>query len=128
MTFGFQRVRYVIQFHRYAGLDHYDFMLEVLGEESLRTFQLPDEPTTGNLRAGISCRETARHRREYLTYEGEVSRNRGTVAIWDSGLAEISYIDGGTAMRIRLVSDRDQVHPEWMMHFTGGPDWHVTTP
>ncbi len=74
---------FVIQFHQSDRGDHYDFMLE--SGPVLTTFQLPctladiapDEP--------VPVTRLADHRREYLTYEGPVSRGRGCVRIVDRG-------------------------------------------
>ncbi|MCA8940775.1 MAG: hypothetical protein KDB07_13235, partial [Planctomycetes bacterium] len=77
--------RYVIQAHTWGGFTHFDLMFEVAGWERLRTFQLPQEPTQAAVKNGISLREIAPHRRQYLDYEGPVSEGRGEVKIWDTG-------------------------------------------
>ena len=122
-----QPLRYVIQRHSYAGFDHFDFMFEEAGRETLRSFQLPDEPTPENLAAGISCRELAPHRKDYLSYEGEVSRGRGTVKIWDAGLLSVRKATKAR-MELALESEREMRHPTWMLSFMGGADWHLVVP
>lgn len=65
--------RFVILAHDHPQL-HWDLMLEQ--GDALRTWRLLQRPT---LPAEIPCEAIADHRLEYLTYEGPVSRNRGTV-------------------------------------------------
>jgi hypothetical protein len=76
--------RFVILEHTGHGPDHFDLMLEHPDAERLKTWQLDVWP----LQSGESCpcRELAPHRREYLTYEGEVSGNRGRVRRVTSGI------------------------------------------
>jgi hypothetical protein len=65
--------RFVVLEHTWNGV-HWDFMLEA--GESLKTWAI-DEP----IKAGIElpARQLADHRPAYLTYEGPVSGQRGTV-------------------------------------------------
>ena len=75
--------RFVIQKHAAATGDHYDLMLEA--GQALATWRIDRPPP--DLAAGESMPATALgdHRPAYLTYEGEVSGGRGTVAIADAG-------------------------------------------
>ncbi|MCB9893387.1 MAG: hypothetical protein H6839_02945 [Planctomycetes bacterium] len=75
--------RFVILEHTVNGEAHYDLMLEVEGQEKLRTFQLARWP----LSVGESClcRRLDDHRRAYLDYQGEVSGGRGVVRRVESG-------------------------------------------
>ncbi len=79
--------RFVILEHDFPFL-HWDFMLEV--GESLRTWRLLQQPSPGSSGRAGQARSDAEllpdHRIEYLDYEGEVSRNRGTVSRWDAGM------------------------------------------
>lgn len=62
---------------------HYDVMFDT--GEVLRTWavnDLPDSPTEQ------PAEQLADHRREYLTYEGPISGNRGDVRRWDEGAYE----------------------------------------
>lgn len=73
--------------HSVNGGVHYDLMLEVPGQEKLRTLQLqawlekPGDTCT--------CMELEAHRRTYLEYEGEVSGNRGSVKRIERGSYEL---------------------------------------
>ena len=72
---------------------HWDVMFETEG--ALRTWairQMPDESEPQSADA------LADHRMEYLTYEGPVSGERGSVTRWDAGIyqrsAEIPLVGG----------------------------------
>lgn len=77
---------YVILEHTVNGEKHYDLMLEVPGQERLRTLQLKARLE----KPGDACEftELEPHRRAYLEYEGEVSGNRGTVKRIERGTYE----------------------------------------
>jgi hypothetical protein len=77
-------LQYVILEHVVNGQAHFDLMLEMQGQERLRTLQLPRWP----LNPGESCPfvELAPHRRAYLAYEGEISGGRGVVRRVQSGV------------------------------------------
>ncbi|MBN2584845.1 MAG: hypothetical protein JXL80_17405 [Planctomycetes bacterium] len=75
--------RFVIQHHVYDdGDEHWDLMFEV--GPALRTWSLPKPPDQPE-HLPMCVRQLADHRIEYLEYEGEVSDNRGRVAIHDRG-------------------------------------------
>jgi hypothetical protein len=116
--------RYVIQQHTLRGVIHYDFMFEVAGQEKLRTFQIFDEPDTDGAAAGMTIREIAAHRCDYLEYEGEVSGGRGYVEIWDAGVLVASNVASG-AIRLHLVSAHGRTHSDWMLTPAGGTGWHL---
>jgi hypothetical protein len=75
--------RFVILAHTVNGLTHFDLMLEIAGQEKLRTYQLARWP----LAVAETCAapRIGDHRRAYLDYEGEVSGGRGTVTRVASG-------------------------------------------
>ena len=75
--------RFVIQAHSGWGPLHYDLMLP--GGELLATWRLNDAPTDVHGSPGLQCVRIQDHRREYLTYTGPVSGERGRVDIFDSG-------------------------------------------
>ena len=77
---------YVILEHSVNGGVHYDLMLEVPGQEKLRTLQLQARL----LKPGDTCefKELEPHRRAYLEYEGEVSGGRGQVKRIERGSYE----------------------------------------
>jgi hypothetical protein len=65
---------------------HWDLMLDV--GPSLATWQLVEDPAASSeprAGEGIPARLLPEHRREYLDYEGPVSRNRGYVTRSDHG-------------------------------------------
>lgn len=102
--------RFVILRHEVSGAVHFDLMLEIPGQEKLRTLQLAKWP----LAPGESCPSTelAPHRAEYLDYEGEVSGNRGTVTriaqgTWTGDDANLSLQPlGAPGMRVELLKTR----------------------
>jgi DNA polymerase Ligase (LigD) len=76
--------RYVVLRHELPAASgrgvHWDLMLE--SEGVLRTWALDQEPAM----AGVTtARQLADHRLAYLTYEGEISGERGSVTRWDAG-------------------------------------------
>ncbi|RIK61592.1 MAG: hypothetical protein DCC64_12805 [Planctomycetota bacterium] len=76
-------LRYVILAHSVNGGVHFDLLLEVEGQERLRACQLAQRLAA----AGESCpwRELEPHRRLYLSFEGEVSGDRGRVSRVEQG-------------------------------------------
>ena len=78
---------YVILEHSVNGGVHYDLMLEVPGQEKLRTLQL--QARLEKPGEACACKELEPHRRDYLEYEGEVSGNRGTVKRIERGSYEL---------------------------------------
>jgi hypothetical protein len=96
--------RFVILLHELpAGADrrtHWDLMLEADGV--LRTWALAEEPALGR---SIAAEPLADHRLAYLTYEGEVSGNRGRVTRWDSGEYEV-LAEAADRLEIRLAGGR----------------------
>lgn len=87
--------RYAILTHDFPFL-HWDFLLE--DGESCRTWRLLSAPGSSS---EIIAERLPDHRLLYLTYEGPVSGNRGTVSLWDSGMFEW-ITDGVREVEIRL--------------------------
>ena len=75
--------RFVIIEHSVNGAAHFDLMLEVEGQDKLRTYQLATWPLV--VGESCECRRLKDHRGAYLEYEGEVSGNRGVVRRVESG-------------------------------------------
>jgi DNA polymerase Ligase (LigD) len=71
--------RFVLLEHRWNGV-HYDLMLE--RGDVLRTWAI-DAPVVPG--ADLPARRLPDHRPLYLDYEGEISRNRGSVRRLDAG-------------------------------------------
>jgi hypothetical protein len=68
-------LRLVVLHHTGVDTPHFDLMYESAPGEHLTTLRCPNwPPELGDLLIELSD-----HRREYLTYEGPVSQNRGTV-------------------------------------------------
>jgi hypothetical protein len=77
-------LQYVVLEHTVGGKAHFDLLLEVEGQERLRTLQLPQWPLQPGGEAGFT--ELPAHRRLYLTFDGELSGGRGRVRRVESGL------------------------------------------
>lgn len=93
-------MRFVILFHQtppgYPRGDHWDFMLEAGG--SLRTWALPAEPHLGQ---ETLAEPLADHRLKYLTFEGPLAGDRGSVVRWDAGTYEtLDEADGRWLVRL----------------------------
>jgi hypothetical protein len=97
-------LRFVILKHTANGQTHFDLMLEVEGQQKLRTLQLPRWP----LEVGESCaaKQIGDHRRAYLEYEGEVSGGRGVVARVASG----EWQEEGGVVALGAIRVRLQAH------------------
>jgi hypothetical protein len=67
--------QYVVLHHTGHGPAHYDLMLAMDDVSPLLTWRLPAWPPA----PGTSATPLPAHRREYLTYEGSVSGDRGEV-------------------------------------------------
>jgi hypothetical protein len=80
--------RFVILRHEtppnYARPLHWDLLLEFAG--ALWAWALEEEP---RLEGTIVAWGLTDHRLEYLTYEGSISGDRGSVTQWDAGTYEI---------------------------------------
>ncbi len=99
--------RFVILRHEVSGAVHFDLMLEVPGQEKLRTLQLAKWPLAPS--ESCPCIEIAPHRAEYLRYEGEVTGNRGTVTRvaegnWTGDGAGLTLDPPGVALVIQGAS------------------------
>ena len=77
--------RFVILHHRLGDGEHWDLMLE--RGDILLTWQLLRDPTVPDS-FPIPARRIGDHRKAYLTYEGPLTGNRGTVRRVDSGTVE----------------------------------------
>jgi hypothetical protein len=61
---------------------HYDLMIDA--GAALATWKCTVAPETA-LESPMACRRLADHRRDYLTYEGPISQDRGVVTQYDCG-------------------------------------------
>lgn len=87
--------RYAILTHDFPFL-HWDFLLEE--GESCRTWRLLSAPDSNG---EIIAERLPDHRLLYLTYEGPVSGNRGSVSLWDTGTYE-SNTSGANDFSVKL--------------------------
>ncbi|MFH1109324.1 MAG: DNA polymerase ligase N-terminal domain-containing protein [Planctomycetota bacterium] len=116
--------RFVILHHRLDHGEHWDLMLE--SGDVLLTWQLLRDPTDP---AGypIPARRIGDHRKAYLTYEGPLSRNRGTVRRVDSGAVEFEettpqycrFMLGGRRLGGMFLLRQDA--QGWTFEAAGGP-------
>lgn len=73
---------FVIQLHDHPDGAHWDLMLEKA--DHLATWQIPI-PLTQWSAHPVACTRIFDHRKKYLTYEGPLTQNRGSVHIADKG-------------------------------------------
>jgi len=78
--------RFVILHHRLDAGEHWDLMLEQ--GQILETWQFLRDPTD-RTSFPMPARRIADHRLAYLTYEGPISRGRGSVRRVDAGIYSI---------------------------------------
>lgn len=87
-------VAFVVLIHdEPGGGRHFDVMIEQ--GESLATWRCPVAPEPARAQALILER-LPNHRRHYLTYEGPISGNRGSVTRHDEGTCRVTQRDEGT--------------------------------
>ena len=86
--------RFVIQLHSAPGGAHYDLMLETEGV--LATWRIDRPPTDLGPNERLPAEALPDHRLAYLSYEGPVSRGRGTVRIFDGGTYHLIDRSEGT--------------------------------
>jgi hypothetical protein len=78
-------LRYVVLHHTGIGNPHFDLMIELSPGSELSTWRLRHWPPL----PGDEFTPLAKHRRDYLVYEGAVSGNRGKVKRVAAGTCEI---------------------------------------
>lgn len=77
-------LRFVIQEHYKRKTRHFDLMLESSG--TLKAWSFDEAPKKyGSKVVMQKIKILPNHRLKYLDYEGEISRGRGWVKIWDKG-------------------------------------------
>ena len=120
--------RFVVLRHEFpesaSRQSHWDVMFETEG--ALRTWairRMPDESESQSADA------LADHRLEYLTYEGPVSGERGSVTRWDAGTyqqsAEIPLVGGRVMGRDDFRFQTVGTRLRGTIELTRGPDgWH----
>lgn len=111
---------FVIHVHSGCGPLHFDLMLE--GADALATWQVPLAPAGLGPGESTPARRLPDHRTDYLTYEGPVSRGRGTVARLDGGPYEL--LAAAEARRlVRLCGEKVRGSFELRRTGPGQDDW-----
>lgn len=106
---------FVILFHTGYGSDHLDLLLDIQGG-SLAAWRLAASGNDIGQAAPIAAIKLPDHRREYLQYEGPISRGRGQVRRIDQGSVEVVQAGAdrlvlqfaGTLLAGQYVLDRRQ--------------------
>jgi hypothetical protein len=106
--------RYVVLHHRGIPEPHYDLMFDLGEGGPLATWRSPDWPIV----QPTALTRLADHRREYLTYEGEVSGDRGTVDRIAEGSCELEIDERRWTVRwsaaeFPAVELRHQASDQW---------------
>lgn len=82
---------FVVLCHEGYGATHYDVMLDMDGAGPLATWRVLLEPASWG--DWVPAERLPDHRRVYLTYEGEISDNRGRVRRVDAGTFVVEQRD-----------------------------------
>ena len=128
MTISDEPIQFVIQEHRVGECRHWDLMFE--DGEGLATWSLRDSPDG---RDSIRAVRLDSHRRVYLTYEGPISGERGSVQIWDRGCCRAGWTAEGIVdlelegarltgqFRLRVTGEREEGRAVWNFSRYGAP-------
>jgi hypothetical protein len=104
---------------------HWDLLIELPGRERLPTWRLACNPL--DTTAAIPAERLPDHRRLYLDYEGELTRNRGAVRRVDRGPATIERFEDDCVVVV-LNGDRLQGRFEIVSHEGGHAVFRRTPP
>lgn len=88
---------------------HWDLLLELPGYAQLPTWQIASPPESWPTAGTLPAWRIADHRTIYMTYEGPISRDRGTVTRVESGAARV-HIGPGTEWEILLQGAQVSAH------------------
>jgi len=101
-----QRVRFVVLHHTGVVPEHFDLMVQMPGEEMLRTWRIVASPSTWKAPPSNppTAERLADHRAAYLMYEGAVSGNRGQVKRVAEGEAVVGEEGGWLVMVLESLS------------------------
>ena len=107
--------RFAILIHDHPFV-HWDLLLEDgATAKTWRLLESPDRWLTAAVPATLAAEPIADHRLVYLEYEGEISRERGTVVRWDAG--EFEWLDQSTnCYQFRLCGRRLAGHVTLQRH------------
>jgi hypothetical protein len=98
--------RYVVLRHTGVADPHFDFMLEIEANGSLKTWRLKKWPPAWGTGEAQFIDALSDHRNEYLHYEGHLSGNRG----------KVQRIEGGDC----LAAAMGREDPAFHIRFGGG--------
>jgi hypothetical protein len=99
-------------------MPHYDFLFDTSDTSSLVTFRLPDWPLApATTHPALKLRD---HRRIYLTYEGQISNDRGHVLRVAEG--EVRIVQSGANWLLSSPDDRPFLSFEPVQN----DEWRVT--
>ena len=98
-------LRYVILRHEGVPEPHFDLMFEIAEGSKLATWRSPSWPPVTSQR----IEKLVDHRREYLTYEGPISNDRGRVTRVESGTYEPLPGSHGQAVAFKLHNKANRV-------------------
>jgi hypothetical protein len=96
------RLRYVVLRHEGIDRPHFDLMFETSRGSMLATWRSSEWPVNERTR----LEPLGEHRRDYLTYEGPISGDRGNVRRIHSGHHEIQQND---AQRLRVALENETI-------------------
>lgn len=130
--------RFAILRHSRSEETHWDFLLDLPGRARLATWRIDTDPLqwfAGEKKEFTAIvRALPDHRRVYLTFEGPVSGDRGTVQRVDSGAALLFQTGDqktqvelrGARLHVRISLLRDSDHPD-LWHLCATPLGPVPT-
>lgn len=112
------------------GTSHFDWLIEIpnrFDEHRLRSFRSESDPTLWHSGQLFPVEQLPEHRARYLSYEGAISENRGSVLRAARGICEMYQAIDESELRVEINWDSDaQSHPE-ILRYSGknlhGQDW-----
>lgn len=78
---------FILLEHRAPDGLHWDFMIELAGQETLATWRLAANPI--GQAGAIDAKRIGDHRRAYLEFEGDIGQGRGVVQRIDRGESQV---------------------------------------
>jgi hypothetical protein len=112
-------VRWVVLHHTGVAQPHFDLMYEESPGGTLTTWRIPEWPILQYL----DCTQLGQHRRDYLTYEGPVSGDRGSVKRIAAGRCIVETLRrDDVAWRIEL---RDEIGAPFLTLELGATGWYA---
>ncbi len=99
--------------HKLAESEHYDWLIARPGHDRLWTARLQPPSRHWSELQRFELIEIPPHRRQYLTYEGPISGNRGSVQRIDEGTVQIEHWSEDRAalkVAMRHFSGRIELH------------------